>query len=79
MECDLFSCCTATGFDPILEAMFTDLSRYWRTFPGAKDTHLLCDSWGKRTIGMQMLERRSVCVYHEVACGNEKRVGGWSV
>ena len=70
VEVDLFTCSKKSGFEPIRDALFIDLTRYWKGMRGAHDTHLIYTEWKERTIGMQMLNRSSVCLYHEVACGS---------
>ena len=70
VEFDLFTCGTELGFEPIRDALFTDLTLYWKGSKGARDSHLIHDTWCNRIIGMNMSNRESVCLYHEVACGS---------
>ena len=66
---DLSSKAVARNAEPIREALFLDLTRCWKVYPGSACARELHPVWGKTAISLEMMSRYGASLLHGAVCG----------
>ena len=54
------------------DAMFNELTQYWRKCDDCKPLHIIYDDWRPRELASRIFSRLTTSCYHNFACGHSK-------